>query len=92
MTIREGQEYLACRPTRSRPDEHYTRIRVMEEPNTYVGSWGFGKVDIVTVLEDGREVRRRAIEMSQLHATGTTKDGQPRRDGYRLVKDTEGAR
>jgi hypothetical protein len=86
--IQPGQEYETCQPTYygSRGEEH-TRIRVVGKPNVTVGAYGFGKVFVVTVTADGRELRRRLIDMIQLHATGVTGSGQPRKNGYRLVKD-----
>jgi hypothetical protein len=51
------------------------------------GLYGFGKVQVATLTDDGREVRPRALEVNQLHDSGTTKTGQPRRTGYRLVEE-----
>ena len=85
--IEKGQVYKSCQPVRSMPGEHYTRIKVVGEPSTIPGIWGFGKVVVVTLTEDGREVRQRAIECSQLHATSTTRQGNPRRTGYHLVEE-----
>jgi hypothetical protein len=73
--IRSGQTYRSCGDPY--PYTEPRRIKV-------VGVWGFGKVDVVTLTETGREIRRRAIEATQLHATDTTKTGQPRRTGYVL--------
>lgn len=86
--IRPGQEYETCTPTYyGSSGEEHTRIRVIGEPQTLPGGWSFGKVDVVTLTADGRELRRRAIEVTQLHPTGLTATGQPRKTGYRLVKD-----
>ena len=85
--IETGQEYALCA---ARPDDQ-PRIRVVGDPITTLGLHGFGKVDIVTLTADGREIRRRAIEMTQLHETGTTRDGQPRKTGYRLVRHADGS-
>lgn len=85
--IEPGQEYVACSPTRSMPGDHLIRIRVVDSPITTAGRYGYGKVDVETVLPDGRGVRRRAIEASQLHDTPTTRDGKPRRTGYALTKE-----
>jgi hypothetical protein len=89
--VQPGQEYESCQPVywgSSGPE--YTRIRVVGESGRTPGLYGFGKVDVVTVTEDGRELRRRRIETSQLHETGTTRDGQPRKSGYRLVRHADG--
>ncbi|MFF9240070.1 hypothetical protein ACF1AL_14720 [Streptomyces sp. NPDC014801] len=87
----EGREGLRVRPGqiyRSLGDPYpYTeprRIKVVGEPITTLGRYGFGKVDVVTLTDTGREIRRRAIELTQLHPTATTSDGKPRRTGYAL--------
>jgi hypothetical protein len=85
--IQRGQVYESCQPVRSMPGQHYTRIKVIGEPVSMHGLYGFGKVMVVTLAEDGREVRPRALEVDQLHDSGTTKTGQPRRTGYRLIKE-----
>jgi hypothetical protein len=66
------------------------RIRVVSEPSPFHGVYGYGKVMVETVLPDGRGVRRRRIELSELHESATTKHGQPRRNGYVLVMSAEG--
>lgn len=82
MAIEPGDEYLSCKPTESMPNGHPTRIRVVGKPASTWGMYGYGKVDFVTVTETGREVRRRAIEVNQLHETATTKSGTARKSGY----------
>ncbi|HEX6518310.1 MAG TPA: hypothetical protein VF049_22305 [Nocardioidaceae bacterium] len=77
MTIQPGQIY---RPAKGGP----LRIKVVSKPHTTWGLHGYGKVDIVTLTGDGREVRRRPVETSQLHTTPLTANGQPRRTGYVL--------
>lgn len=84
--IQPGQEYAACA---SRPDDQ-PRIRVVGQPVTTPGVYGFGKVRVATITADGREIRPRAIETAQLHPTGLTRDGQPRKTGYRLVRNADG--
>ncbi|TXS22431.1 hypothetical protein EAO70_06110 [Streptomyces sp. adm13(2018)] len=81
--IQPGQIYRSL-SNRHHPADGPVRIKVVRTPGTIPGVWGFGKVDIVTLTKTGREIRRRAIEASQLHATATTKDGRPRRTGYVL--------
>jgi hypothetical protein len=66
------------------PYDEPRRIKVVGEPIMKFGRYGYGKVDVVTLTETGREIRRRAIECTQLHATATTRDGKPRRTGYAL--------
>jgi hypothetical protein len=82
IRVRLGQIY------RSLGDPYpYTeprRIKVVAEPITTWGRRGFGKVNVVTLTDTGRETRRRAIDLTQLHATDTTRGGQPRRSGYAL--------
>jgi hypothetical protein len=85
--VERGQEYERHDP---RDNSTTTRIRVVGEPVTTPGQHKFGKVDVVTINADGRELRRRAIEVTSLHPTGTTRDGQPRRTGYRLVRNPDG--
>jgi hypothetical protein len=80
--IQPGQTYCAVRPNPADPRGTYRRIKVIGKP--YPGALGYGKVDVVTLTADGREVRHRSIEASQLHATATTPAGQPRRNGYVL--------
>ncbi|MGW4505745.1 hypothetical protein ACWENO_14005 [Streptomyces sp. NPDC004436] len=78
--IQPGQIYRAVRPNPSDPEERHIRIKVVGVPASF---WG-GKVDVVTLTDDGRELRRRAIEATQLHESATTRDGLPRRNGYVL--------
>lgn len=86
--ITPGQEYESCLPTYyGSAGEEHTRIRVVGE--SAAGRFG-GKVAVVTLTESGREVRRRAIESAQLHPSGLTAAGQPRRTGYRLVRHADG--
>lgn len=80
--ITPGQVYESCQP---RDGRHRTRIRVVGQPQTIPGVWGFGKVTVETVTANGRGIRYRAIDITQLHASGTTRNGTPRRTGYRLV-------
>lgn len=82
-SIEPGQVYVAVKASRSIPGEHRTRIRVVDCGPAYP-AWGWSKTTVETVLPDGRGVRRRAIETTQLHASATTRDGQPRRTGYVL--------
>lgn len=82
--IKPGQVYVACAPIPSEPQPRYRRIRVVAEPITTWGRHGCGKVTVETVLPDGRGIRRRVIETSQLHPTAITKDGTSRRGGYAL--------
>lgn len=82
--IQPGQTYLAVKPSPTHPGGTRIRIKVVGTPITIPGVWGYDKVNVVTITETGREVRRRAIEASQLHASATTRDGKPRRNGYVL--------
>lgn len=79
--IEAGQEYAPCA---NRPDDQ-PRIRVAATPDP---DWH--KADIVTVRPDGTTSNPRRIEVSQLHPTGTTRDGNPRKTGYRLVQHADG--
>ncbi|MFI6883397.1 hypothetical protein [Streptosporangium canum] len=82
MSIRPGQVYESCHPL-----DEGRRIRIAGKPVTTPGVGGFGKVQVETVTDDGRGIRRRSIEITQLHASATTGKGEPRRTGYRLVID-----
>ncbi|MFK0154221.1 hypothetical protein ACIQVK_19375 [Streptomyces sp. NPDC090493] len=82
MAIEPGDEYLACKPSASMPNGHRTRIRVVGKPITAWGRYGYGKVDVVTITDAGREVRRRVIGIAQLHDSATTQYGMPRLTGY----------
>lgn len=64
------------------------RIKIVGEPNTIPGGWSFGKVDVVTLTENGRELRRRTLEVTQLHDSDTTDSGKPRHTGYVLEQPT----
>ncbi|WP_433330055.1 hypothetical protein [Spirillospora sp. CA-294931] len=87
--IQAGQIYESCQPTAVVDgQETHTRIRVIRPPRDR-SLYGHGKVDIVTLNREGREIRPRAIEASQLHATATTRDGRERRAGYRLVEEVD---
>jgi hypothetical protein len=75
--IAAGQIY-----TRHDPVENVTyRVRVIRGP---INGYGGGKAWVESLLPDGRAVRQRPIEASQLHDSPTTRAGQPRRTGYVL--------
>ena len=83
--IQPGQEYESCLPTYyGSAGEEHTRIRIIGEP-------GPGKVSVATLTKSGRELRRRPLSIRQLHATGLAATGQPRRTGYRLVRNADGS-
>lgn len=85
--IRKGQIYVSARPTFVQNGQPvHTYIKVVTDPRDY-GLYG-GKVFVVT-LQDGKELRQRAINVHSLHASSTTKDGEPRRNGYYLVSEPE---
>lgn len=87
--IQHGQIYRSCKPTPSMPGEHYIRIRIKNWAPYGAGHYGAGKAFVVTVCEDGMEMRPRSISLDQLHGSPLTRDGQPRRTGY--VLETPGA-
>ncbi|WP_141576167.1 hypothetical protein [Actinomadura sp. WMMA1423] len=77
--------YESCQPTYLVDGEPVrTRIRVVGDPGD---RWlpGYSKVQVVTLLEDGRGVRERSLATRQLYASGVTAAGLERRTGYRLV-------
>lgn len=71
MPIQKGQEYLSCQPTYVSPvgPPQRTRIRVLRDPVTTPGVYGFDKVMVATVTSDGRLLRQRQISVNQLHET-----------------------
>jgi len=76
--IQPGQIY---RPAKGGP----LRIKVVGTPSRFnLNRYSLNKATVVTLTADGRGVRKRSIDASQLHATATAKDGQPRRTGYVL--------
>lgn len=87
MTISPGQVYRACAPVRSEPRDRYIRIMITHYPILTVGLYGHGKVQIGTLTDDGRVIRTRAINMSELHDTRFTLAGDERRTGYYLETD-----
>ncbi|WP_217143773.1 hypothetical protein [Streptomyces sp. AC627_RSS907] len=85
--IRIGQIYRSLGDPY--PYDEPRRLKVVGLPVTTPSPYGFGKVDVVTLTESGREIRRRAIEATQLHDSPTTRNGKPRRTGYVLETATE---
>lgn len=84
--IRPGQIYESLQQTCVYDGVNtYTRIKVLSRPGLY-SSW---RVQVATITPDGREIRPRMLDSRQLHESGTTQGGQPRRTGYRLVRDVE---
>lgn len=79
--IQPGQIYVSL-GNRHHPVDGPTRIKVYSGPVQKHD--GGSKVHVVTLTRTGREVRARWIDTSQLHATATTRDGQPRCTGYVL--------
>lgn len=45
-----------------------------------------GWVGVVTLTEDGREVRPRSVNVRRFHRLGVTRNGTERRTGYVLVR------
>ena len=84
MTIRAGQIYQAVKPNAADPYCVLRRIRVVTNPSRFHGVYGYGKVEVETLRPDGTGVRRRRIELTQLHQSATTRAGEPRRNGYVL--------
>lgn len=69
--IRPGQEYESCDPRES------IRLRIKS----------YTRGNRRALVTDTNGKRPRQILVSYLHETSTTKNGQSRRTGYRLVKD-----
>lgn len=81
--IEPGQTYYSLYPGDTLYGGRPRRIRVVKLAPDYP-AWGWSKTRVETVLPDGRGTRERGIETTQLHASPTTADGQPRRTGYAL--------
>lgn len=84
-TVRPGQVYLACHPADVDAVGWPRHIRVEAVGPTTPGLGGFGKVEVVTLTRQGRAVRRRSVEATQLHASAVTRAGSLRRTGYVLL-------
>lgn len=81
--IEPGQIYRSL----GDPSDKPRRIKVVGDPTTTGARYGYGKVEIVTLTADGRGIRRRTIETSQLHAGPIGRTGKPLRTGYVLETD-----
>ncbi|MFJ5071668.1 hypothetical protein ACIQC7_35160 [Kitasatospora sp. NPDC088556] len=86
--IKRGQIYQSL-SGRHHPADRPTRILIKGVIPYGAGCWGQGTASVVTLTTTGREVRPRNVKLTQLHNSATTRDGQPRRTGYRLVRDAE---
>lgn len=82
--IEPGQEYASCAAW---PDD--IRIRVKGNP-TPTGRWGVPNVAVVSLADDGRELRPRTIPVKLLHADASGPRGKRRKTGYYLVKNADG--
>lgn len=82
--IEKDQVYCSLDPREEAYGNGVRRIKVVGEPVSTPGLYGYGKVEVVTITEDGREIRRRRIATSQLHTSATKDDGTPRITGYAL--------
>lgn len=89
--IEEGQIYVSARPTHVVDGSIvHTRIKVVKGPVSTWGPYSYGKVGVVTLTEDGRELRYRHLHVRELHESAITKHGQVRRNGYILERKTMG--
>lgn len=87
--IEPGQVYYSLDP---RIEQYYDaprRIKIVSEMITTPGLHGFGKVDVVTLTDDGREIRRRSILTTQLHAGPIGESGRRLKHGYALEVEAE---
>lgn len=57
-------------------------VRTVGRPGLTHGLYGYRKIEVVTVLPDGRETNRRRISIDQFHQSDITLSGAPRRSGY----------
>jgi hypothetical protein len=83
--IEPGQEYAACAAW---PDEICIRIKGNPTPT---GRWGVSNVSVVSLAEDGRELRPRTIPVRLLHPDATGPGGKRRKTGYYLVRNADGS-
>lgn len=81
--IQPGQIYRSL-SNRHHPVDGPIRIKVVGKPVATPGLYGFGKVAIVTVTPTGREIRRRLIDITHLHAGPIGRNGVRLRTGYVL--------
>lgn len=82
--IEIGQVYRNLDPRVEKYGDGPARIKIVSAPGTVPGAPGFGKAVVVTLTDGGRELRRRPMDVRQLHESATTGSGQPRRSGYAL--------
>jgi hypothetical protein len=82
--IETGQIYRSARPVFAQQDgdDGHVRIKVVWVPVVARE----GKVAVATLTRTGREIRRRWIDTSQLHAAAVTRGGAARRTGYILER------
>jgi hypothetical protein len=80
MNVRPGQIFYSANPANNN-----RRIKVTGFPSD-CNMWSRGKVNVVTIDDQGRELRPRLVKMSELHTTVLTRDGNSRRRGYILEK------
>ncbi|MFE6000297.1 hypothetical protein ACFQ6C_26110 [Streptomyces sp. NPDC056454] len=86
MDIEPGQIYRSLDPRDELYGDGPRRIKVVGQPVVDPGQHNFGKVQIATLTQDGREIRRRQVNITQLHAKPVGKNGSARRSGYLLEK------
>ncbi|WP_329616469.1 hypothetical protein OG244_28485 [Streptomyces brevispora] len=81
--IQPGQTYRSLSKGHHPADEP-VRIRIISAPTGAADLDGMRKIWVATLNSTGREIRPRWMRAERLHATPTTKGGQPRRTGYVL--------
>lgn len=78
--IEPGQVFFEC----GLRDERPRRVKV-KAVFPYGSDWvPAGMAFIASLMDDGREMRLRAIKLNNLHTNPRTQYGQPRRRGYLL--------
>lgn len=79
--VEPGQVFFECGLREDRPAR---RVRV-KAVFPYGSDWvPAGMAFIASLLDDGREMRLRAIKLGKLHLNPRNQYGQPRRQGYLL--------
>lgn len=85
ISIEPGQVYRAVAPFLSAGERHPgARVLVKAVIPFGSGLHGAGSARVVTLADDGRELRPRLVRLNQLHASATTLVGELRRTGYAL--------
>lgn len=74
------------------PNDGPVRIKVLATPASTLGFCGPWMVKVATITRDGREIRRRDVDIAKLYESRTKDDGTLRRTGFvRVTGSAAGA-